>query len=401
MPTRRNAVFFILLTVLLDVIGFGIIIPVLPNLLVELEGITVSEASAYGGYLLTAFAVTQFICSPVVGGLSDRYGRKPIILLSLFGFTLDYLLLAFAPSYAWLVVGRIIAGAFGASYTVAMAYIADNSTTGDRARNFGYVGAAFGAGFVIGPSLGGLLGEYGLRLPFYVAAGLTFVNFLYGLFVLPESLATENRRPFSWARANPVGTLRQLAGYKSIRLLLVTMFLFNVGVHAVNSNWAYFVIYRFGWSELLVGVSLAVAGVMVGAAQAVLSQRVKDWIGTARGILLGLAFYTLGMLLFSVASQSWMMFLFIVPYCLGGIAAPILQAYLTDQVGDDQQGELQGGLTALQSLTTIIGPVLMTSLFAYTTGDDAPFYFPGSAFLLAAVLMGSSVLVARRGLRHA
>ena len=401
MPAPRNAVSFILLTVLLDVIGFGIIIPVLPNLLVELEGISISEASAYGGYLLTAFAVAQFICSPIMGGLSDRYGRKPVILLSLFGFTLDYLLLAFAPSYAWLVVGRIIAGGFGASYTVAMAYIADISTAGNRAQNFGYIGAAFGAGFVIGPSLGGFLGELGLRLPFYVAAGLTFLNFLYGLLVLPESLAPENRRAFSWERANPVGTLRQLVSYKSIRLLLITMFLFNVGVHAVNSNWAYFVIYRFGWTELTVGISLGVAGILVGLAQAILSQRVKDRLGASRGILLGLALYALGMLLFAFASETWMMFVFIIPYCLGGVASPILQAYLTDQVKADQQGELQGGLTALQSVTTIIGPVLMTSLFAYTTAIDTPFYFPGSAFFLAAILMALAWVVARIGLRGA
>ena len=401
MPATRAAINFILVTVLLDVIGFGIIIPVLPNLLVELEGISLSEASAYGGVLITAFAISQFICSPIMGGLSDRYGRKPVILLSLFGFTLDYLLLAFAPSYVWFLVGRIVAGVFGASFTAATAYIADISTEENRATYFGYLGAAFGAGFVIGPMLGGLLGEIGLRVPFYAAAGLTFLNFLYGLFVLPESLPAENRRAFDWRRANPIGTLRQLVSYKSIRLLLITLLLFNIGIHAVNTNWSYFVIYRFGWTEFTVGVSLAVAGVMVGAAQAVLSQRVKDWIGTARGILLGLALYALGMLLFAFASQTWMMFVFIIPYCLGGVAAPLLQSYLTSQVAPDQQGELQGGLTALQSVTTIIGPVVMTSLFAYTTAEGTPFYFPGSAFLLAAMLMVLAWLVARAGLLRA
>ena len=400
MPTRRAAINFILVTVLLDVIGFGIIIPVLPNLLVQLENISLSEASAYGGVLITAFAISQFIFSPIVGGLSDRYGRKPVILLSLFGFTLDYLLLAFAPSYAWFLVGRIVAGIFGASYTAATAYIADISDETNRAQYFGYLGAAFGAGFVVGPMLGGLLGEIGLRVPFYAAAGLTFLNFLYGLLVLPESLPLENRRRFDWRRANPVGTLRQLLTYRAIRLLLVTLFLFNIGIHAVNANWSYFVIYRFGWSELLVGVSLAVAGIMVGAAQAVLSPRVEAWIGTARGILLGLALYALGMLLFAFASQTWMMFVFIVPYCLGGVAAPLLQSYLTSQVAPNEQGELQGGLTALQSVTTIIGPVLMTSLFAYTTAEDTLFYFPGSAFALAAVLMVMAWGVARVGLRR-
>jgi len=237
---RQAAVNFIFITVLLDIIGFGIIIPVLPGLLEEMMGIGANEAAVYGGYLLFAFAITQFLFSPFMGNLSDQYGRRPIILLSLFGFVIDYLLLAVAPTFIWLVIGRLIAGFFGASYSTANSYIADVSTPENRAQNFGMLGAAFGIGFIVGPLLGGVLGKYGLRLPFYVAAGLTFVNFVYGYFILPESLPVENRRKFKWTEANPITTLKKIGSYKSIAFLLLAFFLMNLGSHAVQSNWTYF-----------------------------------------------------------------------------------------------------------------------------------------------------------------
>jgi len=238
--TRKAAVIFIFITALLDVIGFGIIIPVLPNLLAEIQGISINEASKYGGYLLFAFAISQFIFSPFMGNLSDQYGRRPILLLSLFGFTIDYILLALASSFPVFLIGRIIAGFFGASFTTANAYIADISTDEDRSKNFGMIGAAFGMGFVIGPLLGGVLGEISLRLPFYTAAALTFINFLYGYFVLPESLPEENRRPFNWRKANPTSTLKDLMKYKELSLLFIALFVLNIGVHAVNTNWSYY-----------------------------------------------------------------------------------------------------------------------------------------------------------------
>lgn len=396
---RKAAVNFILLTVLIDVIGFGIIIPVLPKLLEEMMGIGVNEASRYGGYLLAAFAIAQFICSPIMGNLSDRYGRRPVLLIALLGLSIDYLILAFAPDYTWLVIGRIIAGVGGASFTTASAYIADISTAENRAKNFGMIGAAFGLGFIIGPLLGGVFGEIGVRVPFYVAAGLAFTNFLYGYFILPESLAPEKRRAFSWARANPIGTLRELFNIQGIGYLLLAYFLLTLASHAVNSNWAYYTIYRFGWSEFMVGLSLAFAGILIGIAQGGFAQKAADYFGNGRSIYLGIALYGLGTLLFAFATQSWMMFVFLVPYCLGSICTPNLQAYLSGRVKEDQQGELQGGLTSVQSLTTVIGPVLMTSIFFFTTKEGTPFYFPGSPFVLAVLLIGGSFAVAYGVLR--
>ena len=397
---RKAAVNFIFITVLIDIIGFGIIIPVLPDLLSEMMGIGVNDASKYGGYLLFAFAIPQFLFSPFFGSISDHYGRRPVILLSLFGFSIDYLILALAPTYAWLVIGRIIAGFFGASYTTASAYIADVSTEADCSKNFGMLGAAFGLGFIIGPLIGGLLGSYGLRLPFYAAAGLTFINLLYGYFILPESLSKENRRKFDWRRANPLSTLIKLSKYKKIGVLLIAYFLLYLGSHAVQSNWTYFTMYRFDWDTFTVGVSLAVVGVLVGIVQAMLAQKAANKFGLNSSIVFGFGLYALGMFLFAFASTSWMMFVFLIPYCLGGIATPNLQSLMVSQVPENEQGELQGGLASLNSITTIIGPVMMTGIFYYTTTDNAPIHFPGSAFFLGGIFMFISFLIAYFFLRE-
>ncbi|MFT6338447.1 MAG: DHA1 family tetracycline resistance protein-like MFS transporter [Saprospiraceae bacterium] len=390
---RKAAVNFIFITVLLDIIGFGIIIPVLPGLLEEMKGINANEAAVYGGYLLFAFAITQFLFSPFMGNLSDQYGRRPIILLSLFGFVIDYLLLAVAPTFVWLVIGRLVAGFFGASYSTANSYIADISTDENRSKNFGMMGAAFGVGFIIGPLLGGLLGEIGLRVPFYVAAGLTFINLLYGYFILPESLALENRRKFEWKKANPISTLKKIGTYKSIGYLLLAFFIINLGSHAVQSNWTYFTMYKFDWSEGMVGASLAVVGVLVGVVQAVVAQKAADTIGVGRSIIVGFGLYTIGMFLFSIASTTWMMFLFLIPYALGGVAMPNLQAFMVSKVSPKEQGELQGGLTSLISLSTIIGPLMMTQIFFYFTSEKASFQFAGAPFLLGGILMLISFLI--------
>lgn len=390
---RKAAVNFILITIVIDIIGFGIIIPVLPELLAQMQNISINEASTYGGYLLFAFAIAQFLFSPVMGSLSDQYGRRPIILISLFGFCIDYLILAVAPTYAWLLIGRILSGIAGASYTTASAYIADISTDEDRSKNFGMIGAAFGIGFIVGPLLGGVLGSIGLRVPFYAAAGLTFLNFLYGYFILPESLSLENRRSFDWKRANPVGTLKRLTGYKGLGWLLLAFVFLHLGSHAIQSNWTYFTMFRFGWSELLVGISLAFVGVLVGIVQASLAQKSVAAFGLNKSIYYGFALYSIGMFLFAFASASWMMFLFLIPYCLGGIAMPNLQAYLVKQVAANEQGELQGGLTSLVSITTIFGPLIMTGIFFYFTKDSAPFYFPGSAFFLGGIFMLVSFII--------
>ena len=397
---RSAAIGFIFITVLVDVIGWGLIIPVMPDLIAGMRHIPVNEASKSGGLLLFVYALMQFVCAPVLGNLSDQYGRRPVLLFSLFGFGVDYLFLAFAPSYGWLFVGRVISGITGASFTTASAYIADISMPENRAKNFGMIGAAFGLGFIIGPGIGGLLSNFGLRAPFYAAALLTLLNWLYGYFVLPESLSKENRRRFEWRRANPLGSLMHLKKFPAIGGLIVSITLVYLGGHAVQSNWNYFTIYRFGWTDKMVGLSLSVVGLLVAAVQAGLIRVITPKIGNERSIYMGLGLYALGMFLFAFATQSWMMFVFLIPYCLGGIAGPALQATISGHVPPNEQGELQGALTSLMSATSIIGPLLMTNLFAFFTAGATPFLFPGAPFLLGGLLMLLSSFLAFRSLKR-
>ena len=391
---RSAAIGFIFITLMLDVTGFGIIIPVLPKLIQQLSGEDISHAARIGGWLTMAYASAQFLFSPILGGLSDKYGRRPVLLFSLFGFALDYLFLSFAPTLLWLFVGRIIAGITGASITTATAYIADISTDKNRAQNFGMIGAAFGLGFLVGPVIGGLLGTLGPRVPFMVAAGLTFINFMYGYFVLPESLSKENRRAFSFKTAIPGLTLIKLKRYPALRGLVGAFFLIYLASHAVQTNWSYFTIEKFGWTEKMIGISLGVVGLLVAGVQGGLIRVINPWLGNKKSVYAGLLFYTLGLVLFSLASQGWMMFVFLIPYCLGGIAVPALQSIISTTVPKNEQGELQGALTSLVSLTSIMGPPLMTGLFAYFTGPKAPFHFSGAAFLLAALFMLLSAIIA-------
>lgn len=394
--SKKAAVGFIFITLLIDVMGWGLIIPVMPRLISELKHIDINEASPYGAWLLSAYAITQFLFAPVIGNLSDKYGRRPVLLISMFGFGIDYLFLALAPTYAWLFIGRIIAGLTGASFTTGAAYIADISTPETRAKNFGMIGAAFGLGFVIGPALGGLLADFGVRAPFYAAAVLCLINVLYGYFVLPESLSKENRRPFEWKRANPFGALKFLKKRPGIGALAFTFFLIYLSAQAVQANWSFFTIYKFGWTEKLVGLSLAVVGVTVGIVQGGLTRVINPRLGNEKSIYTGLFLYVIGLMLFAFASEGWMMFVFIVPYCLGGIAGPSLQATLAGYIPSNEQGELQGTLTSLMSLTIIIGPPIMNNLFKYFTTDKAPFYFPGIPFFLAAIFMLTGLLIAWR-----
>ncbi|MDF2191479.1 TCR/Tet family MFS transporter [Paraflavitalea sp. CAU 1676] len=395
--SSKSALSFIFITLLIDVMGWGLIIPVMADLIVHLKKIPVNEASTYGAVLLSVFAVTQFIFAPVIGNLSDRYGRRPVLLFSLLGFGIDYIILAIAPTYGWLFVGRVIAGITGASFTTATAYIADISTDEtSRAKNFGLIGAAFGLGFVLGPALGGLLATWGMRAPFYAAAILCLLNCLYGYFFLPESLKKENRRPFEWKRANPFGSLKFLTSHPEIGGLALSFFLIYLGGQSVQGNWNFFTQYRFGWSEGMIGASLAVVGVLVGAVQGGLTRVVNPKIGNEKSIYLGLSLYTLGLVLFAFASTSWMMFAFLIPYCLGGICGPSLQAVISGHVPPSQQGELQGALTSLMSLTTIFGPLLMNGTFNYFTSSKAPFHFPGIHFLIGAFCMLLSVIITWR-----
>jgi MFS transporter, DHA1 family, tetracycline resistance protein len=396
---KSAAIGFIFITMLIDITGWGIIIPVIPKLIAELIQGDISEAAKYGGWLGFAFAFTQFLFAPLVGNLSDKYGRRPIILISLFAFALDYLLLAFSPTITWLFVGRIIAGLSGASITTASAYIADISTPENRAKNFGMIGAAFGLGFIIGPVLGGLLGQYGSRVPFYAAAILCLCNFMYGYFILPESLSKENRRAFDWKRANPIGAIKHLKKYPQLIGIVVAIFLLYVGSHAVHSNWSFYTMYQFKWDERMVGISLGVVGLLVGIVQGGLIRWTSPRLGNEKSIYVGLALYTIGMLLFAFATESWMLFVFLIPYCLGGIAGPALQAVVSGNVPANEQGEIQGTLASLMSASAIIGPPMMTNTFYFFTHKEAPFEFAGAPFILGGFLMLLSTIIAFTSLR--
>lgn len=398
---RSAALGFIFVTVLIDVIGFGIIIPVMPNLIQQLTGGDMSDASRYGGWLMFTYAFMQFLFAPVLGNLSDQYGRRSVLLFSLFGFAIDYLLLAWAPTIAWLFVARILSGITGASLTTATAYIADISSPEKRAQNFGLIGAAFGLGFIVGPLIGGVLGQYGDRVPFFFTAGLTMLNWLYGMFILPESLSKEKRRKFEWKRANPVGSLMHLKKYPVVSGLILSLTLVYIGVHAVQSTWSYYTMKKFGWNVAMVGYSLAFFGLMMAAVQGGLIRIAIPKLGQSRSLFTGLVMYTIGLFLFAFASSSWMMFAFCMVYCVGGLTGPSLQGIISSHVPSNEQGELQGALTSLMSATSIVGPPLMTNLFSYFSRDTAPVYFPGAAFIAGALIFLASTVVTYRSLRSA
>lgn len=398
MSTKRTpALGFIFITVLIDIIGLGLVIPIFPDLLSQLGDMTYGEASRTGTRLVTVYAIMQFVCAPILGGLSDKYGRRLVILISLFGLAVDYLFLALAPTIALLFFGRIIAGICGASFTTASAYIADVSPPEKRAKNFGMLGAAFALGFIIGPALGGLLGGYGLRVPFFVAAGLTLINFLYGYFVLPESLPKSDRREFSWRRANPIGSLGQLKKNPIVLGLAVALFFVYIAGHSVQSTWSYFGAEVFGWETEDIGFSLTVVGIMVAIVQGGLIGFFTKKIGNKRTIYLGLIFNFSGLLLFSFASTTTMLYTFLAIYVLGGLAGPTLQGVMSSQIPNNEQGELQGGLTSLMSLSSIFGPLMMGETFYYFTKPDS--YFPGAAFALGALFSIICLILSYRTLR--
>jgi DHA1 family tetracycline resistance protein-like MFS transporter len=399
-PKRPAALAFIFVTILIDVIGLGIILPVMPTLIQQLTGEGVSRAAQYGGWLTFAYAAAQFAFAPVVGGLSDRFGRRPVLLASLLGLGCDYIFLALAPSLTWLFVGRIVAGVTGASFTTATAYIADVSPPEKRAQNFGLVGAAFGLGFIIGPVLGGLFAHFGPRVPFMAAAVLSLCNFLYGFFVVPESLPMAQRRPFEWARANAVASLVRLGQYPKILGLVVALVLLYLAGSATQSVWTFYTILKFKWDEDMIGWSLGVIGLGALIVQGGLVRVLIPKLGTARATLLGMVFYILGFVLFAFAAQGWMMFAFTGVFALGGLAGPALQGSISGQVPPNEQGELQGALTSLISATGVVGPLLMTNLFAWFTRPQAPLYFPGMPFLVGAALTLLALLVAAGPLKR-
>lgn len=383
---NKRSLLFIFITILIDCLGIGIIIPTLPTLIQDLSHQNVSMAASYGGWLNFSYAIMSFIFSPILGGLSDRFGRRPILLISLLGLGLDYIFLAFAPTILWLFVGRMIAGICGASFTTATAYIADVSSNEDKAKNFGMVGAAFGLGFIIGPLLGSLFGSFGTRAPFIAAACFSLLNFLFGYFILPESLDENHRRAFDWKRANPLGFVKQLSKHKGLIGLLVILFIVNLAGQAMPSTWTFFCIERFKWDEKMIGYSLAVVGVAIALVQGGLIGIFTKKLGPKKCIFIGLAFYVIGFFLFAMANQPWMMYAFMLPYAMGGISIPNVQGILSSQVPSNEQGELQGGITSLISVTAVIGPLLMTSSFTFCTKDPETLYFPGIPFFIGGIL---------------
>lgn len=396
MKKKDHSLLFIFITIFIDITGLGIIIPVIPALITELINGSISEAAKYSGWLMFSYATLQFLFAPFLGGLSDQYGRRPVILLSLFGFGINYLVLALAPNIIWLFLGRIFQGIMGASLTTASAYIADISTPDKKAQNFGLIGAAFGLGFILGPVIGGYLGQFGSRVPFIAAAAFTLINLIYGYFILPESLDKKNRRKFDIKRANPIGTLMSLKRYPVISGLLICIVLFNIAQHATHSTWTFFTIEKFDWSEKLVGYSLGFIGLLAAIVQGGLIRVIIPKLGNIKSVYFGMIFYILGLSLFAFAEEGWMVFAFAIPLSLGGISGPALQGIMTNKIPDDEQGEFQGGMTSLVSLTAIIGPLLMTNLFSYFTSENSFYYFPGAPFMVGAIISFFGLIIAVR-----
>ena len=378
---------FILVTLFIDILGIGIIVPILPVLIREFLGGNNAQAAVYYGVIISTYATMQFLCAPVLGALSDRYGRRPVILVSLFGLGTDYLIQGWAPSIGWLFLGRIIAGIMGASIPTANAYIADVSTPQTRAQNFGFVGAAFGLGFIFGPVLGGLLGAISLRLPFFVAAGLALVNWLYGFFVLPESLAPEHRSTVSWRKMNPLASLRRLGTYPLVAGLAVAFLFATMAQRGLENVWILYTGFRYGWDLLTNGLTLGLVGVMAVLVQGLLIKPIVARIGERRSITLGLTVSTLAFLAYGLASQGWMVPVVIVFGALAGVALPTIQGLVAGTVLPSEQGKIHAAFTSLTSLTAIFSPLIFTAgLFSFFTSAAAPVILPGAPFFLGSLL---------------
>ena len=391
----KSALLFILVTICLDSIGLGIIIPSFPTLVSETANVPIGQASKYFGWVMGAYAFMQFLFSPLIGNLSDRFGRRPILLISVLGMSLDYLVMYFAPNLWWLVIGRAVSGIFGASFTSASAYIADISTPDKRAQNFGMIGAAFGIGFVIGPAIGGLLSEFGPRTPFLVAAFFSMANFLYGFIILKESLPVENRRAFEWKRSNPFGAIQQIKRFKKLKYLFLVTFLTILTSMCVHSAWNFYTMEKFGWTIKEVGISLAVVGVCFGIVQGALTGKIVAKLGQKNAAKTGLFLSIFVLIGLGLINQGWMMYAIILPYAFTGIVDPAIRSIISGQVQSNEQGELQGIFTSLMSLAEIIGPPLFmwfyynfkTSVPNSNLGLGTPFWVAAVIALIAFVLI--------------
>jgi len=391
---------FIFVTLLIDVMGMGLLFPVLPDFIAQLTNQTLSESARDYGWLLAVYGAMQFLFSPLLGKLSDQVGRRPVLLVSLFFASLDYVLMALAPSLIWLYVGRTISGITGANITAANAYIADISPPEKRSQSFGIVGAAFGAGFIIGPALGGFLGQWGPRVPFWVAAGLCFANFLFGLFVLPESLRRENRSTFSLREANPIGALKVLGKYPVVWGLTGALAASNLAMHCLGSTWVLFTMTRFNWNARETGLSLAAFGAVALVYQLGLARILLPIWGERRTMLIGLAVASVEFAAYALSTHGWMIYAIMLIGGVGLLGGQATQGLLSQQVGDDEQGALQGALASLASVTGIVAPVIATGLFGYFTRADAPMKIPGIAFFLASLLNLLALVIALRVLKR-
>jgi DHA1 family tetracycline resistance protein-like MFS transporter len=402
----RLALAFIFITMFLDTTGLGIIIPVTPRLIAELSGhpgtgaLSMSAAAWWGGWLATAYSGMLFLFSPLIGNLSDRFGRRPVLILSLLALGIDYLITGLAPTIWWLFIGRILSGIAGASYTTANAYIADVSSPEKRAANFGLVGAAFGIGFVVGPALGGLLGDFSTRLPFFVSAGLSVANALFGFFVLKESLPPEKRRKFELWRANPLGALLAIRRHPAV-LGFVGIFVLMRLAHDANPViWTYYVYLKFHWTPHDVGVSLAFLGLVMAAVFGFLTRILIPRLGEGRAAYIGLTSGAIGFAGYAFATQGWMMYPWMLVWSLMGLAMPAINGIISKQIPQNEQGEVQGALASVGGVTSIAAPTLLTNVFAYFTGPGAPVYFPGAAFLTAGTMLALAALLLSRMRQH-
>ena len=392
----RYALAFIFITMFLDTVGLGITIPVAPKIIGELTGESMSGAAWWGGWLAMAYSGMLFLFSPLIGNLSDRFGRRPVLILSLLALGVDYLITGLAPTLGWLFIGRILSGIAGASYTTANAYIADISPPEKRAANFGLTGAAFGIGFVVGPALGGLLGQYGARLPFFVSAGLTLINALFGFFVLTESLPPEKRRRFEFWRANPVGSLLALGRYPTVFGFIGIMVLMRLAHDANPVLWSYYVYLKFGWTTAQLGWALAFLGIAMAAVFGFLTRILIPKLGEHRAAYVGLFAGAAGFAGYAFATQGWMMYPWMLVWCLMGLAMPSINGIISKHVPANEQGELQGALASIGGVTSIVAPVLLTNVFSYFTSPRAPVYFPGAAFLVAGAMLALAAILLLR-----
>jgi DHA1 family tetracycline resistance protein-like MFS transporter len=383
----RLPILFIMITLVIDAMGIGLIMPVMPDLIRQLRNTDLGSAALWGGVLATSFAIMQFLFSPLIGNLSDRYGRRRVLLVSLFFMALDYLVMAVAGTIWLLLAGRIVGGITAATQSTATAFMADISTAKDKAKNFGLVSAAFGIGFVLGPLIGGVLSTFGPRAPFYAAAALAAGNFVFGYFILPETVTDAIRRPFEWRRANPLGAFKHIARLPKLKALMAVHFLYSIAFFVYPAIWAYFTRERFGWDGLMVGYSLAAFGISMAVVQGGLIRLIIPRIGEVRTVFVGLAINMVSFLSLALIPNGWVVLALTPLTALGAITGPALLSIMSRAADDNQQGELQGLLASVGSIGMILSPILMTQTFSYFISPSAPFYMPGAPFLLSMVLI--------------